>query len=216
LEFVGFTGVNGMITEKYMTMTSEVGVRSMDYGEETVGKERERGYDIFRSPSAPPTIDGNGSVGGLFSVDNGGNGVFSREVSEDELRSDPAYINYYYSSVNLNPRLPPPLLSKEDWRFAQRLSSGPGNGSGLGGIGDRRKVIGGINNREEEFNVSNNNGNNGDINNNRVNRNSMFSVGFNGVKNVITLSNFKNPRDTFSHLIPVEIFIIAHKNERKE
>ncbi|CAO2817110.1 unnamed protein product [Amaranthus hypochondriacus] len=163
-------------------MTSEVGVRSMDYGEETVGKERERGYDIFRSPSAPPTIDGNGSVGGLFSVDNGGNGVFSREVSEDELRSDPAYINYYYSSVNLNPRLPPPLLSKEDWRFAQRLSSGPGNGSGLGGIGDRRKVIGGINNREEEFNVSNNNGNNGDINNNGVNGNSLFSIGFNGVK----------------------------------
>ncbi|CAI9783522.1 unnamed protein product [Fraxinus pennsylvanica] len=36
--------------------------------------------------------------------------------NEKELRSDPAYLSYYYSNVNLNPRrLPLPLLSKEDW-----------------------------------------------------------------------------------------------------
>ena len=58
-------------------------------------------------------------------------------TSEEELRSDPAYLSYYYSNVNLNPRLPPPLLSKEDWRFQQRLKGGA---SALGGIGDRRKV----------------------------------------------------------------------------
>ena len=40
--------------------------------------------------------------------------------SEEELRADPAYANYYYSNANPNPRLPPPLVSKEDWRFSQR------------------------------------------------------------------------------------------------
>ena len=58
-------------------------------------------------------------------------------ASEEEVRSDPAYLSYYYTNVNLNPRLPPPLLSKEDWRYNQRLKGG---NSVLGGIGDRRKV----------------------------------------------------------------------------
>lgn len=120
-----------MITESYSKMSSEVGVRSIDYGDELVGKElgillrerereRERGFDIFRSPSAPPTVDGSlSAIGGAFS---GGDGGVNREGIEEELRSDPAYINYYYSNVNLNPRLPPPLLSKEDWRYTQRWS----------------------------------------------------------------------------------------------
>jgi len=39
--------------------------------------------------------------------------------------------------VNLNPRLPPHSLLKEDWRFQQRLEGGV---SILGRIGDGRKV----------------------------------------------------------------------------
>ncbi|KAJ8438464.1 hypothetical protein Cgig2_027144 [Carnegiea gigantea] len=170
-----------MVKETHSNMTSEVGIRSMDYGEELVGKdlglllrererEKERGFDIFRSPSAPPTVDGSlSAVGGLFS--GGGGSPFDggkREITDEELRSDPAYINYYYSNVNLNPRLPPPLLSKEDWRFAQRLSGG--GGASLGGIGDKRKVKGG-----DEF--SNSNGSNNGSS-------SLFSKqpGFNGHK----------------------------------
>ncbi|KAI4322121.1 hypothetical protein L6164_021841 [Bauhinia variegata] len=107
--------------------------------------DRERELNLYRSGSAPPTVEGSlSAVGGLlggatgtsfseFPVSKNGNGF----ASEEELRSDPAYISYYYSNVNLNPRLPPPLLSKEDWRFAQRLKGGA---SVLGGIGDRRKV----------------------------------------------------------------------------
>ncbi|CAI9782210.1 unnamed protein product [Fraxinus pennsylvanica] len=57
-----------------------------------------------------------------------------KDFDKKELRSDPAYLSYYYSNVNLNPRLPPPLLSKEDWQFAQRLQGGNST------IGDRRKV----------------------------------------------------------------------------
>ncbi|XP_020209936.2 pumilio homolog 2-like, partial [Cajanus cajan] len=107
-----------------------------------------------RSGSAPPTVEGSlSAVGGLFggggssgaasTGENAGFSEFRRTkdvngiASEEELRSDPAYLSYYYSNVNLNPRLPPPLLSKEDWRFQQRLKGGA---SVLGGIGDRRKV----------------------------------------------------------------------------
>ena len=38
-----------------------------------------------------------------------------------------------------DPRLPPPLLSKEDWRLSQRLKGGA---SAIGGIRDKRKVNG--------------------------------------------------------------------------
>ncbi|KAL2328773.1 hypothetical protein Fmac_022200 [Flemingia macrophylla] len=113
--------------------------------------DRERELNIFRSGSAPPTVEGSlsaveGFFGGSGAAATGANAGYSefrgtKEVngiaSEEELRSDPAYLAYYYSNVNLNPRLPPPLLSKEDWRFQQRLKSGA---SVLGGIGDRRKL----------------------------------------------------------------------------
>lgn len=109
--------------------------------------DREKELNMYRSGSAPPTIEGSlSAVGGLFNSNHGQtNGLAFSEfaggngfMSEEELRADPAYLSYYYSNVNLNPRLPPPLMSKEDWRFSQRLQSG--GGSGLGGIGDRRKA----------------------------------------------------------------------------
>ncbi|KAL2541599.1 Pumilio1 [Abeliophyllum distichum] len=86
---------------------------------------------FLRSGSAPPTVEGSLSTG-LFGV--GG-------VLEEELRSDPSYISYYYqnANANLNPRLPHPLLSKEDWRFAQRLQGTSGGGGGSV-VGDRRRV----------------------------------------------------------------------------
>lgn len=104
--------------------------------------ERERELNLYRSGSAPPSVQGSlAAVGGLFGngfeVNNDirlGNGL----TSEEDIRSNPAYLEYYYSHVNLNPRLPPPLISREDGRFVQRLqATGAG---GHGGIGDRRKV----------------------------------------------------------------------------
>lgn len=105
----------------------------------------EKELNLYRSGSAPPTVEGSlSAVGGLFNHEGsagGGAGVGSAIaefgngfMSEEELRSDPAYLSYYYSNVNLNPRLPPPLLSREDWRFAQRLQGGSS------AIGDKRKV----------------------------------------------------------------------------
>ncbi|KAH6814149.1 pumilio 2 [Perilla frutescens var. frutescens] len=112
----------------------------------------EKELNLYRSGSAPPTVEGSlSAVGGLFNHGASGGAVsgggvppaiaeFARNksgngfMSEEELRSDPAYLSYYYSNVNLNPRLPPPLLSREDWRFAQRLQGGSS------AIGDKRKV----------------------------------------------------------------------------
>ena len=143
-----------MITDTYSKMMPDIGMRSMpgnaDYSEdlgvlireqrrqELAASDREKELSIYRSGSAPPTVEGSlSAVGGLFG--GGGDRGFA---SEEELRADPAYVNYYYSNVNLNPRLPQPLLSKEDWRFSQRLQGGGGGGgsSSVGGIGDRRKV----------------------------------------------------------------------------
>ncbi|XP_051134511.1 pumilio homolog 2-like [Andrographis paniculata] len=117
----------------------------------------EKELNLYRSGSAPPTVEGSlSAVGGLFNhgvsaaaagaaIVGGGGGIVSgfpefernkvaNGLSEDELRSDPAYLQYYYSNVNLNPRLPQPLVSREDWRFAQRLQGGSS------AIGDKRKV----------------------------------------------------------------------------
>ncbi|KAL2548873.1 Pumilio-like protein 1 [Forsythia ovata] len=109
-----------------------------------IGRERE--LNINRSGSAPPTVEGAlCTAGSLFKNPNfmpldssgsssgisGNNGV----LTEEEIRSLPAYLEYYYSHENLNPRLPPPLLSREDWRVAQRVRAA---GSGFGGVGDWR------------------------------------------------------------------------------
>lgn len=150
-----------MVTDTYSKMMSEMSMRSMlknnsDYSEDLNHlireqrrqqevSEREQELNPYRSGSAPPTVEGSlNAVGGLFDesalsgfTKNGSKGF----ASEEELRADPAYLSYYYANVNLNPRLPPPLRSKEDWRFAQQRLQGGGVGGGsvVGGIGDRRK-----------------------------------------------------------------------------
>jgi pumilio RNA-binding family len=111
--------------------------------------------NIYRSGSAPPTVEGSRAAFGS---------LLNRRTNLDEgddeelMRSHPAYLSYYYSNENINPRLPPPVVSREDWRAAQRFHTasavGPVNGiSGgagaaaaaagagthmFGGIGDRR------------------------------------------------------------------------------
>lgn len=95
--------------------------------------DREGELSIFRSGSAPPTVEGSLNAVAELSREQKGNWLLSEE---EELRSDPNYLSYYFSHVNLNPRLPPPVLSKEDWRSTQRLKGG---NSVFGGIGDRRK-----------------------------------------------------------------------------
>ncbi|EEF38125.1 pumilio, putative [Ricinus communis] len=143
-----------MITDTYSKILPDISMRSMLKNEDLsklireqrlqqeAVSDREKELNIYRSGSAPPTVEGSlNSIGGLFSATelagiakSNSKGGF---LSEEEIRSDPAYVNYYYSNVNLNPRLPPPLLSKEDWRFAQRLHGGGAEVNSA--VGDRRK-----------------------------------------------------------------------------
>ncbi|KAL3838303.1 hypothetical protein ACJIZ3_022894 [Penstemon smallii] len=107
--------------------------------------ERERDL-VYRSGSAPPTVEGALlAAGNLFSNpnfvgydDSGSSSNNSSSIgvlTEEEIRSHPAYLEYYYSNENLNPRLPPPLLSREEWRIAQRFRAA---GMDLVSNGDRR------------------------------------------------------------------------------
>ncbi|CAI0442106.1 unnamed protein product [Linum tenue] len=83
-----------------------------------------------RSGSAPPSMEGSiAAIGKLLAQQNMSmtssleslhNAIENCE-SEEQLRSDPAYFAYYCSNVNLNPRLPPPLLSRENRRLVRHI-----------------------------------------------------------------------------------------------
>ncbi|KAI8544847.1 hypothetical protein RHMOL_Rhmol08G0326800 [Rhododendron molle] len=78
-----------------------------------------------RSGSAPPSMEGSFlAFGNLMAQHSPGLdstlAKFSSSKnyeSEEQLRADPAYSDYYYSTVNLNPRLPPPIIARENRRL---------------------------------------------------------------------------------------------------
>ncbi|KAF0898097.1 hypothetical protein E2562_001758 [Oryza meyeriana var. granulata] len=84
-----------------------------------------------RSGSAPPSMEGSlaalghmiGQQSGNLEASLGGKlgKLEDSSKSEEQLRADPAYCDYYGSKVNLNPRLPPPLISRESRRFMNRV-----------------------------------------------------------------------------------------------
>ncbi|XP_006659608.1 pumilio homolog 5 [Oryza brachyantha] len=84
-----------------------------------------------RSGSAPPSMEGSLAALGHMIGQQGGNleanlegklgNLEDSSKSEEQLRADPAYCDYYGSKVNLNPRLPPPLISRESRRFMNRV-----------------------------------------------------------------------------------------------
>lgn len=101
------------------------------------------GHVPQRSGSAPPSVEGSlAAMGGLFDMPTSPKGSNSQSGEEDVLdaeeaqRADPKYLVYYYNNINLNPRLPPPLISWNNYRLAQRLQSG----MGAGGYGDKKKL----------------------------------------------------------------------------
>ena len=79
-----------------------------------------------RSGSAPPSMEGSFVAFGNLMAQHGSGldptlARFSSSTrkyeSEEQLRADPAYSDYYYSNVNLNPRLPPPIIARENRRL---------------------------------------------------------------------------------------------------
>ncbi|XP_042485388.1 pumilio homolog 5-like [Macadamia integrifolia] len=94
------------------------------------------GRDVIpnRSGSAPPSMEGSfAAIGKLIAPNSsldaslaGLNRAIENCESEEQLRADPAYLAYYCSNVNLNPRLPPPLVSRENCRLVRHIG-GLGN-----------------------------------------------------------------------------------------
>lgn len=141
-----------MVTEGSVQMSPGNQVENLeeDYGRdiEAVLREHQQqqqsgasfDVNICRSGSAPPSVEGSRNAMRMM-LDRAEASRFDDRsnagdvLTEEELRSHPAYMSYYYLNENLNPRLPPPFLSKEDWRAAQRLELG---GPSFGGIGDCR------------------------------------------------------------------------------
>ncbi|XP_027339375.1 pumilio homolog 6, chloroplastic-like isoform X2 [Abrus precatorius] len=85
-----------------------------------------------RSGSAPPSMEGSYlAIENLLplqnTTQNASLATLSRAMqtceSEEQLRADPAYLAYYSSNVNLNPRLPPPLTSRENHHLVRHIGS---------------------------------------------------------------------------------------------
>lgn len=84
-----------------------------------------------RSGSAPPSMEGSSlAIGDLRSQNSNLEGIFENLTStvesheyEEQLRADPTYLAYYHSNVNLNPRLPPLLVSRDNKRLVHHIGS---------------------------------------------------------------------------------------------
>ncbi|AQK51313.1 Pumilio homolog 5 [Zea mays] len=83
-----------------------------------------------RSGSAPPSMEGSlAALGHLIGQQSGSfeaslatlDNITDSSKSEEQVLADPAYFEYYGSKVNLNPRLPPPLISRESRRLMNRV-----------------------------------------------------------------------------------------------
>jgi len=85
----------------------EIGMLLREQRSRQEADDLERELNLYRSGSAPPTVEGSlSAVGGLFGGGSGGGGggsTFSEFTaskngnefaSEEELRSDPAYLSY--------------------------------------------------------------------------------------------------------------------------
>lgn len=89
-----------------------------------------------RSGSAPPSMEGSfAAIENLISQQNFTSNAVDSYESEEQLRADPAYFTYYWSNVNLNPRLPPPIISGENRRLIRHIGS-TGNGLRLTSFDD--------------------------------------------------------------------------------
>ncbi|KAJ7955817.1 Pumilio-like 5 [Quillaja saponaria] len=100
-----------------------------------------------RSGSAPPSMEGSFlAIQNLLAQQNSSMPTsletLTRAIqnceSEEQLRADPAYLAYYCSNVNLNPRLPPPLISWEKRRLVRHIGSFSNN-RGFSSVDDTSK-----------------------------------------------------------------------------
>ncbi|XP_071725431.1 pumilio homolog 5-like [Rutidosis leptorrhynchoides] len=100
-------------------------------------QEKQRNTGPNRSGSAPPSMEGS-----FAAIEN----LMSRHKisanaspNEEQLRSEPSYHAYYAAHVNLNPRLPPPIISDEN-RHLFRNAANPGNNPRITSFDDSTRL----------------------------------------------------------------------------
>ncbi|KAI7746661.1 hypothetical protein M8C21_030241 [Ambrosia artemisiifolia] len=78
-----------------------------------------------RSGSAPPSIEG--SFAAIENLMSRHKVAANATESEEQLRADPSYFAYYSAHVNMNPRLPPPLISDQDRHLLRNVATSANN-----------------------------------------------------------------------------------------
>ncbi|XP_024965523.1 pumilio homolog 5-like isoform X3 [Cynara cardunculus var. scolymus] len=92
-------------------------------------QEKQRALAPNRSGSAPPSMEGSfAAIENLMfrhkiAENASPNSHTDTCQSEEQLRADPSYFAYYSAHVNLNPRLPPPLISDENRHLFRNVAS---------------------------------------------------------------------------------------------
>jgi pumilio RNA-binding family len=135
VRLIGGAGAGGWSSKGFGAFDSSLGnlpggegLGFVDSGSGIYGGWRESVPD--RSGSAPPSMEGSlAALGNLIGQKSGNfdaslgdlDNVTGSSTAEEQLRADPAYFDYYGSKVNLNPRLPPPIVSRESRRFMNRV-----------------------------------------------------------------------------------------------
>jgi len=107
--------------------TEEMGYHS-NAATQIHGSWRERESVPRRSGSAPPNIEGSWTaLTGLMGSHNSSSSYeetsqnLSKSVDEESFRANPLYLEYYNLKVNLNPRLPPPLINREGRHLMHKI-----------------------------------------------------------------------------------------------
>ncbi|XP_074557668.1 pumilio homolog 5-like [Curcuma longa] len=138
LRFVGNSGAGSWLLCKdtpgiASTSTSSEELGLLLKGQRYNGTKSNTG--LSRSGSAPPSMEGSRiafdilqTLTDRFDVNLDG---LQNCKSEEELRAHPGYLAYYCKNVNLNPRLPSPLISRESRHLMQQIGS----------IGNNEKIL---------------------------------------------------------------------------
>lgn len=84
-------------------------------------QEKQRNLGPNRSGSAPPSMEG--SFAAIENLMSKHKIAANATPNEEQLRADPAYVEYYSAHVNLNPRLPPPIISEENRHLFRNIAS---------------------------------------------------------------------------------------------
>ncbi|XP_042430891.1 pumilio homolog 5-like isoform X1 [Zingiber officinale] len=151
LRFVGNSGAGSWLLCKdtpgiasTSTLSEELGL--LLKGQKYNGTKSNTG--LSRSGSAPPSMEGSCVTFDILQTltDRFDVNLDSLQncKSEEELRAHPGYLAYYCKNVNLNPRLPSPLISRENRHLMQQIGS----------IGNNEKLISFNDNSNSIFSVS--------------------------------------------------------------